>query len=86
MMNGTKVIYTSNIVGDHSHTFGIEMGAIDMPPTGGVSGPSSVEEGHSHSVAVSTTQLSSVKAGQMVEVTTGTADGHTHVFTFLKLA
>ena len=52
-VNGTKLIYTSNIVtsnivGDHSHTFGIEMNAIDMPPASGVSGPSSVVESHSH--------------------------------------
>ena len=47
-VNGTKLIYTSNIVGDHSHTFGIEMNAIEMPPANGVSGPSSVVESHSH--------------------------------------
>ena len=84
--NGTKIIYTSNVVGDHSHTFGIEMAAIDMPPANGVNGPSSVVENHSHSVVVSSAQLSSISAGQTVEVTTGAADGHTHVFTFLKLA
>jgi hypothetical protein len=37
-------------------------------------------------VVVSSAQLSSISAGQTVEVTTGTADGHTHLFTFLKLA
>ncbi len=84
--NGTKVIYSSNIVGDHSHTFGIEMSAIAMPPANGVSGPSSVVENHSHSVVVSAAQLSNISVGQTVEVTTGTSDGHTHLFTFLKLA
>jgi len=84
--NGTKLIYTSNVVEDHSHTFGIEMAAIDMPPATGVNGPSSVVENHSHSVVVSSAQLSNVSAGQTVVVTTGTAAGHTHVFTFLKLA
>ena len=84
--NGTKFVYTSNVVGDHSHTFGIEMAAIDMPPATGVNGPSSVVENHSHSVVVSSAQLSSISAGQTVEVTTGTADGHAHRFTFLKLA
>ncbi len=85
-VNGTKLIYTSNIVGDHAHTFGIEMSAIDMPPASGVSGSSSVVESHSHTVVVSTAQLSNVRAGQTVEVATGTSDGHTHLFTFLKLA
>src|SRR5260370_36005794 len=42
--NGTKLIFTSNVVGDHAHTFGIEMAAIDMPPATGVNGPSSVVE------------------------------------------
>src|SRR5260370_40952968 len=84
--NGTKFIYTSNVVGDHSHTFEIEMAAIDMPPATGVNGPSSVVENHSHSVVVSSAQLSGIKAGQTVAVTTGTALGHTHLFTFLKLA
>jgi len=84
--NGTKFIYTSNVVGDHSHTFGIEISAIDMPPGTGVNGPSSVVENHSHSVVVSSAQLSSISAGQTVEVRTGTAEGHTHLFTFLKLA
>ena len=84
--NGTISIYTSNVVGGHSLTFGIEMAAIDMPPATGVNGPSSVVENHSHSVVVSSAQLSSIRVGQTVEVTTGTADGHTHLFTFLKLA
>jgi hypothetical protein len=84
--NGTKFIYTSNVVGDHAHTFGIEVAAIDMPPAAGMNGPSSVVENHSHFVVVSSAQLSSIGAGQTVEVTTSTADGHTHLFTFLKLA
>src|SRR5713226_2234379 len=84
--NGTKLIYTSNVVADHSHTFGIEMAAIDMPPSNGVSGSSSVVESHSHSVVVSSAQLSGIKAGQTVVVTTWAAAGHAHLFTFLKLA
>ncbi len=84
--NGTISIYTSNVVADHSHTFGIEMAAIDMPPSNGVSGSSSVVESHSHSVVVSSAQLSGIKAGQTVVVTTGAAAGHPHLFTFLKLA
>ena len=83
--DGSKLIYTSSVVGNHSHTFGIEMDAIDKPPTAGVSGSSSVVENHSHSVVVSSAQLSSIKAGQTLEVRTGSAGGHSHVFTFLKL-
>lgn len=85
-VDGTKLVYTSNIVGDHSHTFGIEMNAIDMPPTSGVNGSSSVVESHSHTVVVSAAQLSNIRAGQTVEVASGTSDGHAHHFSFLKLA
>ena len=84
--NGTKLIFTSSVVEGHSHTFGIEMAAIDTPPANGVNGPSSVVENHSHSVVVSSAQLSSISAGQTVQVTSGTADGHAHLFTFLRLA
>src|SRR5215469_8860851 len=71
--NGTKLIFTSSVVEDHSHTFGIEMAAIDTPPANGVSGPSSVVENHSHGVVVSSAQLSNISAGQTVQVTSGTA-------------
>src|SRR5258708_19934514 len=68
--NGTKFIYTSNVVGDHSHTFGIEMAAIDMPPSTGVNGPSSVVETHSHMLVVSSAHLSSIIPAQTIAVTT----------------
>jgi hypothetical protein len=85
-LQGTKLIYTSSVAGGHTHTFGIEMAAIDRPPADGVSGPSGVAEGHSHNVIVSAAQLSSISAGQTVQVTSGRAGGHAHLFTFLKLA
>ena len=84
--DGTKLIYTSSLVGGHAHTFAIEVAAIDKPPADGVSGPSGVAEGHSHNVIVSAAQLSSISAGQTVQVTSGRAGGHAHLFTFLKLA
>lgn len=84
--DGTRFNYTSSVVEGHSHTFAIEIAAIDVPPATGVNGPSSVVESHSHGVVVSSAQLSSIKAGQTVEVTTGSTSGHTHLFAFLKLA
>jgi len=49
-----------SVVGGHAHSFAIEVAAIDKPPADGVSGPSGVAEGHSHNVAVSAAQLSSI--------------------------
>ncbi len=84
--SGTQVIYATNVVGDHSHTFGIEMADIATPPTAGVSGPTSSGEGHTHDVMVSMAELQMVGAGQTVKVTTSSAGGHTHVLTLVKLA
>jgi hypothetical protein len=84
--NGTKLIYTSSVVGAHAHTFGIEIAAIDAAPAEGVSGQSSVAENHSHKVVVSAAQLLNIRAGHTVEVTSGSAGAHRHLFTFLKLA
>ncbi len=84
--SGTQIIYTSSVTSDHSHTFAIDVSAITSPPNNGVSGPTSTAAGHAHSVAVSMAQLQNMDVGQTVVVTTGAASGHTHDFTFVKIA
>lgn len=84
--SGTQIVYTSSVVQYHSHTFGIETSAFASPPTDGVSGSTSNDGAHTHTVAVSMAELQSVGAGQTVQVTTGVASGHTHVLTLVKLA
>src|SRR5260370_32925434 len=80
--NGTISIYTSNVVADHSHTFGIEMAAIDMPPSNGVSGSSSVVGTHSHSGVLSSGPLSGITSRQPVAAPTGAAAGPPHLSPF----
>jgi hypothetical protein len=84
--SGTQIVYSTSIDDGHFHTFGIEMSALASPPTDGVSGSTSDDDAHTHTVAVSMAQLQSVGAGQTVKVTTGSAGGHTHVLTLVKLA
>lgn len=84
-MVGTQVVYTTNAVGDHSHTFGIEATSFASPPMTGVTGSTSSAEGHLHSVTVTMADLQNVQAGQTVKITSGTGGGHTHVLTFVKL-
>jgi hypothetical protein len=84
--SGGMDIYISSTVQAHSHSFSLDDTAISAPPADGISGDSSVEEGHSHTVAVSMAQLQQVSTGSSVQVTTGDAGGHTHVFTFVKIA
>ncbi|HLK88558.1 MAG TPA: hypothetical protein VKZ18_01615 [Polyangia bacterium] len=84
--SGTQIVYTSSVVQSHTHTFGIEMSAFASPPAAGVSGATSDDGAHTHSVAVSMADLQSVGDGQTIKVTTGVAAGHTHVLTLVKLA
>jgi hypothetical protein len=84
--SGTQIIYTTSVAAAHFHTFGIDTSAFASPPAGGVSGATSDDGGHTHSVAVSMADLQSVGAGQTVKVTTGSASGHTHVLTLVKVA
>lgn len=83
--NGMDV-YTSSTVSQHHHTFMLDDTAITAPPSAGVSGDSSSDGGHSHTVAISADQLSQVASGSSVEITTSLSSGHTHVFTFVKIA
>ena len=82
--NGMDV-YTSSTVSQHHHTFTLDDSAIAAPPSAGVSGDSSTDGGHSHTVTISADQLSQVAMGGSVEITCGASGGHTHVFTFVKI-
>ncbi|HEX3851158.1 MAG TPA: hypothetical protein VHW01_09340, partial [Polyangiaceae bacterium] len=84
--SGGMDIYTSSTVSAHAHTFSLDDTATSAPPAAGVNGDSSTDEGHSHTVAISMDQLQQVSTGSSVEVTSGSAVGHTHVFTFVKIA
>jgi hypothetical protein len=83
---GTMVTYTSSTAGKHIHTFTLDDSDIASPPSAGISGMSSTDSMHSHSVDISADQLAMVAAGGTVEVTSGVTGMHTHVFTFLKIA
>lgn len=82
----TQAIYTSSITSGHDHTFSIAFVSFANPPSGGVSGETSSAQGHTHHVFVSMDDLSRVEVGGTVTVTTTTAVGHSHVFTFVKVA
>ena len=83
-VSGSNAVYTSNIDGDHSHTFSIALSAFTAPAD--TQGQTSVDEGHAHSVAISAAELQNVQNGQTVKVTTGSSEAHTHVLTIVKVA
>lgn len=84
--SGGMDVYTSSTVQAHSHTFSFDDGSISAPPADGVSGDSSSAAGHTHTVAISMAQLQQISSGSSVQVTSGDTGGHTHVFTFVKIA
>jgi hypothetical protein len=84
IVSGSNAVYTSSIDGDHSHTFSIALSELSSPSD--LSGDTSVDDGHAHSVAVTAAQLQNVELGQTIQVTTGTSESHSHVFTLVKVA
>ena len=85
-VNGGQAVYTSSEVSAHDHTFAIDLANFVTPPAGGVSGDTSNNDGHTHGVTVSMGDLQQVQMGDTVMVTTTLNSGHTHVFTFTKVA
>lgn len=83
--SGGRITYTSSNVSDHFHTFALDAEALTSPPVGGVSGSTSTDAGHSHSVSITASELQNVGAGQSINRTTSEVSGHTHVFTFVKV-
>ena len=83
-VSGGDAVYTSNIDGDHSHTFSIALAVFTAPADS--QGQTSVDEGHAHSVAIAAAELQNVQAGQTVKLTTGTSESHTHILTLVKVA
>lgn len=84
--SATSITYASSVVSSHYHTFLIESADLASPPEGGVNGPTSSVAGHVHTVSVSATQLENVNAGDSVKVRTSVSAGHSHVFTFVRVA
>jgi hypothetical protein len=85
MQSGTQITYTTSNVAAHFHTFPVDLSAFSAPPAAGVSGSTSTDAGHAHTVAISMADLQNVDGGQIVLVTTGSSSGHTHVLTLVQI-
>jgi hypothetical protein len=84
-LSGTEAVYTSSNVDAHTHTFGIELQDFLVPPDSGVTGLTSEDAQHTHSVTVPNAVLARVQSGDSVKVVTSSDLGHTHVFTFVRV-
>jgi hypothetical protein len=85
-VSGTQITYTTSEVESHFHTFAIAFSDLSNPPSNGVSGETSTTLSHFHTVMVSMSDLQNVEMGESMMVTTGVTSGHSHVFTFVKVA
>jgi hypothetical protein len=83
---GQNAVYTSSNVEAHVHTFAINLGDFVDPPDDGLNGETSEDQQHTHTVSVSNLNLKSVQNGNTLKITTSSNFGHTHVFTFVRVA
>jgi hypothetical protein len=82
--SGTQTVYTSSEVNEHFHTYTMQDSVLTAGAA--VDTFTTSSGGHSHPLQISAAQLQSVASGQTVKVTTQSAEGHTHVFTLVKVA
>lgn len=75
--------FTSDTTGGHTHDFFIAMSTLEQPPSGGISGDTTVTLNHDHVVSLSQDELAAIQAGQAVSKQTTVVDGHLHTFKFL---
>lgn len=84
-LEGDSILFTSNKVLKHTHTFPVLIEAFDSPPEDGVSGETSVSDGHSHALMLTRAALQMAAAGQAVKIQTATTDNHSHTFSIIKI-
>jgi len=78
----TLLMFTSSVVGGHTHQFDIEMAVVNQPPSAGLIGNTSSSDGHVHIVALSAGELGQIAAGDTVAKDTSLVNGHLHTFQF----
>src|SRR5262249_27110605 len=84
--DGNETVYSSSTTSSHFHTFALDDTDMITPPAAGVSGNTSTDALHAHTVTISMASLASVGAGQTVKISTSVAGGDSHVITLVKVA
>jgi hypothetical protein len=76
--------YTSSNVQGHTHVVAIADSLLSAPPLSPPDMDTSSVFNHIHTVTLTQANLQDIENGQTVQITTSTADGHTHAFGFSK--
>ena len=74
---------TSSVALGHTHTVCVQESDLTYPPSGGATYTTSGPD-PTHTVTLSSAQLSMLNGGQTVTVTTSTNGGHSHQFVLMK--
>ena len=82
--SATQVVYTSSTDDGHSHRYTVPTTAFASPTD--QQGDTTNDDGHVHSLSITAADLQNVQLGETVTVTTSEVEGHTHVFTLVKVA
>jgi hypothetical protein len=84
LVSTATAITVTSVCNEHTHDFTIMMTDLATPPAAGVSGSTSayVDDGHVHTMALTTADLANIQAGMTVTKTSGSTLGHTHDFNF----
>ncbi len=76
--------YTSTNVEGHTHSAAIADSLLSAPPASPTELDTSNVFNHIHTVTLTQQNLQDIENGQTVNITTSSADGHTHAFAFSK--
>jgi hypothetical protein len=80
----TRLRFTSSLVDGHTHLFDIAFTSLDAPPSAGISGNTSTDNGHVHVVTLTADELARISAGETITKDTSLSDGHLHTFQFAR--
>jgi hypothetical protein len=84
LVSTATAITVTSVCNEHTHDFTIMMTDLATPPATGVSGNTTAyaDDGHVHTMALTSADLANIQAGMKVTKTSGSALGHTHDFNF----
>lgn len=82
---GSNIIFTSNAMDGHSHSFTVARASIETPPTGGAFGFTTATKNHSHKLEITEEALRRASEGEISKIVTSKDMDHTHTFTIIKV-
>ncbi|MBX5480544.1 MAG: hypothetical protein IRZ16_01660 [Myxococcaceae bacterium] len=77
---GRFFTFTSNVANGHTHDIALPASALETLPVPGFTGPTSVVQGHSHTLRVTQDDLQALASGGTRVIETSLDAGHTHTF------